>query len=220
MSSTVSPESEPPGRDDRTTAARIRDAALALFGERGFPRTTVRAIAERAGVSPGLVVHHFGSKDGLRDAVDDALVEHIRSDKFAAMTGAMSVDERTLRESARDHAPAMAYLARAMTEDAQVGRHLYDRLYRDALNNMRAGEEAGLIRSTDDAPARAAALLNASLGQNLLRHHLLRVLDIEDPIEGYLRIARPLLDVYTDGLFTDTRMRDAMRASREEGTTP
>ncbi|MGW3548147.1 TetR family transcriptional regulator [Janibacter hoylei] len=47
--------------DDRTGRARVRDAALEL-------------IAERAEVSPALVVHHFGSRAGLREV----LVDHIR----------------------------------------------------------------------------------------------------------------------------------------------
>src|SRR5690606_20135242 len=46
------------------TAARIRDAAIVEFAAHGFTKSTVRAIAESAGVSPGLVIHHFGSKDG------------------------------------------------------------------------------------------------------------------------------------------------------------
>ena len=56
--------------DDLTTSARIRDAAIAQFGAHGF-NTGVRAIATAAGVSPGLVIHHFGSKDGLRKACDE-----------------------------------------------------------------------------------------------------------------------------------------------------
>lgn len=60
--------------DDLTAAARIRDAAIKLWGEQGL-NTSVRAIAEAAGVSPALVIHHYGSKDGLRQAVDEYLLE-------------------------------------------------------------------------------------------------------------------------------------------------
>ena len=41
-----------------------------LFAERRAAAVTVREIAAAAGVSPGLVMHHYGSKDGLKDAVD------------------------------------------------------------------------------------------------------------------------------------------------------
>ena len=56
--------------EDLTARARIRDAALRLFAERGLDGTTIRDIAKEAGVSGGLIRHHFGSKDGLRSACD------------------------------------------------------------------------------------------------------------------------------------------------------
>ncbi len=59
-----------PPSEDLTTRARIRDAAVLRFGREGFG-ASVRTVAADAGVSPGLVIHHFGSKDGLRAACDE-----------------------------------------------------------------------------------------------------------------------------------------------------
>ncbi|MFF0345044.1 TetR/AcrR family transcriptional regulator [Kribbella sp. NPDC004875] len=56
---------------DLTARARLRLAALKLFAEHGFEATSTRAIATEAGVSHALLRHHYGSKDGLRAAVDD-----------------------------------------------------------------------------------------------------------------------------------------------------
>ena len=50
---------------------RIREAAIAAFAAEGFKKPTIRAIAEAAGVSAALVMHHFGSKAKLRRACDD-----------------------------------------------------------------------------------------------------------------------------------------------------
>jgi AcrR family transcriptional regulator len=47
------------------TRQDILDAARSLFGEVGYPRATVRAIARRAHVDPALVIQYFGSKDEL-----------------------------------------------------------------------------------------------------------------------------------------------------------
>ena len=60
--------------DDLTATARIRDAAIEQFGQHGFG-VGLRAIAKAAGVSAALVIHHFGSKDGLRKACDDYVAE-------------------------------------------------------------------------------------------------------------------------------------------------
>lgn len=50
-------------------SARSHDLLLAaateLFAERGYDRTTVRELGERAGVDPALIARHFGSKAGL-----------------------------------------------------------------------------------------------------------------------------------------------------------
>ena len=52
---------------DLTAVARIRNAALLRFARDGFG-VGLRTIAADAGVTAGLIAHHFGSKDGLRRA--------------------------------------------------------------------------------------------------------------------------------------------------------
>jgi AcrR family transcriptional regulator len=47
------------------TAQRILDAARAEFADHGLQAATVRAIAQRAGVDPSLVLQHYGSKNEL-----------------------------------------------------------------------------------------------------------------------------------------------------------
>src|SRR5215211_2169122 len=49
----------------RETERRILGAAERSFAERGFERTTIRAIAEAARVDPALVMQYFGSKEQL-----------------------------------------------------------------------------------------------------------------------------------------------------------
>jgi len=47
------------------TKALILTTALEMLHERGYQQTTMRAIAEKAGVSLGNAYHYFGSKDHL-----------------------------------------------------------------------------------------------------------------------------------------------------------
>jgi AcrR family transcriptional regulator len=49
--------------------AEILAAAFEVFAEAGYERTTIADVGERAGVSPALVVHYFGSKADLFNAV-------------------------------------------------------------------------------------------------------------------------------------------------------
>jgi AcrR family transcriptional regulator len=63
----------------------VVDAAIETFGTAGFD-ASVRAIAAAAGVGPGLVMHHFGSKDGLRAACAEHVLRVIREAETEAFT--------------------------------------------------------------------------------------------------------------------------------------
>lgn len=61
--------------DPEAAKARIRNAALVLYAQDGEDGTSMRAVAGTAEVTVGLVVHHFRTKDGLRGAVDQHVVD-------------------------------------------------------------------------------------------------------------------------------------------------
>lgn len=73
------------------TREAIADAARRLFGERGYDRTTIRAVAEQAGVDPALVVHFFGSKHQLFVAVID-----LPFDPETVLPGLVAGDRETI----------------------------------------------------------------------------------------------------------------------------
>src|ERR1700751_2258704 len=69
----MSVQSEPDELDvgERSSTERIRTAALKSFATYGNSATSLRTVAAAAGVSVGLVQHHFANKAGLIKAVDD-----------------------------------------------------------------------------------------------------------------------------------------------------
>ncbi len=201
-STATAPAADP----DKTARARIRDAALELFGRDGFNKATIRAIARRAGVSPALVVHHYGSKDRLREAVDDHVADVIRQGKLSAMTGGfLSAD--AYADIVDTYGSYLAYMSRSLTDNSDAGNRFYDRLFADALEYLEIGEKNDVIRSGEDRRARAAFLLNSGLATLVLGRHTMRVLESPDMAAAAMRVAIPTLDIYTDGLFTDDRFR-------------
>lgn len=76
----------PQGRTAEGDAARRRlyETAIALIGERGYEAATLREVAARAGVSPGLLYRYFPSKRSVVLALYDEL-----SDQFALQVEAM-----------------------------------------------------------------------------------------------------------------------------------
>ncbi|NUR49810.1 MAG: helix-turn-helix transcriptional regulator, partial [Hamadaea sp.] len=93
--------------DDLTARARIRDAAIRLFADRGIAGASVRDIAQEAGVSSGLLRHHFGSKEALRDACDVFAQE--RTDQFREEVFAGKIADPGFLVS---HSPEMRLLQR------------------------------------------------------------------------------------------------------------
>ena len=65
--------------DDLTARARIRDSAFRLIATEGARGATLRAIAKEAGVSSPLVLHHFGSKQGVIEAVEEWVQTQLRA---------------------------------------------------------------------------------------------------------------------------------------------
>ncbi|WP_063713784.1 TetR/AcrR family transcriptional regulator [Amycolatopsis nigrescens] len=175
MAAAVPPEGRDERWDDLTARARIRDAALAQFAERGYAGTTIRGIAEAAEVSPALVQHHFRTKDALRAACDEYVIEFIHRQHGV--------------DSVYRAAPArLRYLARALSDNSPAAGALFDDLV--ILAGERLGEDRG------DVKARAAVLTAMQLGVLVLRDHLARALEV-DPIspDGLPVVGTAMLDL-------------------------
>lgn len=195
---------------DRTSRARIRDRAITLFAEQGFS-VSLRTIAEAAGVSAGLVVHHFGSKQGLRELCDEAVLETIRAVKAESV----SPQRQSLLSyltSAQDHAPVLGYVIRSLQAGGSSARQFFDHFVADAEQWLASGVEAGTIRPSRDPAARARYLAQQGLGGMLLAVTLQgdgHTPDFHAVVQELTRTnALPALELFSEGLMADSRMLD------------
>ncbi|MGV0633349.1 TetR family transcriptional regulator [Mycolicibacillus trivialis] len=205
---------------DQSTPARIRDAAITLFAERGFD-VGVRPIAAAAGVSAGLVLHHFGSKDGLRQACDDYVAEQIRQDKVAALRAPDPASWLAQLNATESYAPLTAYLMRSLHTGTDLAKSLWRRMIDNAEDYLAEGVRAGTIKPSADPRARARYLAMIGGGGLLL---YLQLHDTPDDFEAVLRdyvrdMVPPALELYTQGLLTDASLYEAMVTDRT-GTRP
>ncbi|MER8375285.1 CerR family C-terminal domain-containing protein [Mesorhizobium sp. M1338] len=77
---TKSPDPKSPRREPtEMTRAALVQAALKLFGRKGFDGTSTREIAAEAHANIGSIAYHFGGKEGLRTAAADFIVETIQT---------------------------------------------------------------------------------------------------------------------------------------------
>ena len=146
----------------RRTEARILAAASRLFVERGYERTTIRAIAGAAGVDGGLVMHYFGSKQGLFQ-----LVTHARP--VPELSGsAEQVTEQILARLAESLATEPVHslaLLRSMLTHPEAAQALQE-------GAARFQAEISLPIPADDADVRAALVGAVMLGVIVSRHLL------------------------------------------------
>jgi AcrR family transcriptional regulator len=203
---------------DLTAAARIRDAAIEQFGERGFD-VGLRAIADAAGVSAALVIHHFGSKEGLRKACDDYIAEEIRSGKSEAMQTTDPATWFAQLAEIESYAPLMAYLVRSMQNGGDLAKALWQKMTDDAEAYLDDGVRTGLLKPSRDPRARAKYLSMTGGGGFLLYLQMHEdPTDLRAVLRDYARdMTLPALEIYTEGLMVDRTMYDAFLAAEDQG---
>jgi AcrR family transcriptional regulator len=197
---------------DPTTRERIRDAAVLRFARDGFG-ASIRSIATDAGVSPALVIHHFGSKDELHAACDEKMLAEIRTAKNETIDELASGQGILHRFAAADeYAPMLGYVLRSLQDGGPVGRAFLEQMIEDAVGYTQHGIEAGLIKPSRDEAARARYLVLSALGSLMLE---LTLDPSEDPsdisgvVRGFLATSYlPMIELYTQGIFTTRRMLD------------
>ncbi|MDP7733323.1 TetR/AcrR family transcriptional regulator [Mycobacterium paragordonae] len=201
---------------DLTAVARIRDAAIAQFGEHGFG-VGLRSIAEAAGVSAALVIHHFGSKDGLRKACDDYVAEEIRISKSETIQSNDPATWLAQLAEIESYAPLMAYLVSSMVSGGELANLLWQRMIDNTEAYLEEGVRAGTVKPSRDPHARAKYLGITGGGGFLLYLQMHPTpTDLRAVLRDYANdMVLPALEVYSEGLMTDRTMYDAFLAAEK-----
>ncbi|MFB7416639.1 TetR/AcrR family transcriptional regulator [Streptomyces sp. NPDC056121] len=166
----------------RATEARILDSARELFAEKGFDRTTIRAVATAASVDPALVMQYFGSKRELfTQAVQalpavpaiadtDALVDQLLATLGLKLGG---LPEGTL------------VMIRSMLTDPVAADHVRATLDRQ-IDSVSAA-----LPAAEDPELRAALFVTALLGVTI-GHQFLGLAALRDvPADRIAALLRP-----------------------------
>jgi TetR/AcrR family transcriptional regulator, regulator of cefoperazone and chloramphenicol sensitivity len=181
---------------DLTARARIRDAAIALFAERGIGPATIRDIAVEAGVSSGLLRHHFGSKEGLRDACDEFALERMAYLRGTLLSRTAAPDAAFVGAVHPESMRLQRYLMRSMMDGSPAAQMMFHKM-------VEVGEDwvADQKIETRDPRFYSAALVAMKMGMFLLRDQLGRVLDLDlGQPANHARLLRASMEIFSQPL--------------------
>jgi AcrR family transcriptional regulator len=173
---------------DLTAYARIRNGALAGFANDGFAATSIRSVARAAGVSAGLVQHHFPTKEALRDAVNEYVVA-IATQAFSDLPDSGSPEETQqqlgdrVTAFVRDHPTALRYVTRSLADGDQAAIAIFDAFVAIAKTQWQRLAHQGLLRPDADLPWAALHVVVLNLATVLLEQAINRHLPapLRDP---------------------------------------
>jgi len=192
-------EGDGPAFEDLTARARIREAALKHFGEEGYERATIRGIARTAGVSPGLLRHHFGSKEALHTACDNYVFEvlHAMNSQLHSDPGAAARIRFTSKRFSR-------YMARSLVDGSTDVGSIFDEMVTMTEGWLARADEGRADAPTVDLRIRATVVTAMAAGIPLLHEHVSRALGMDlFSSEGDRLVALALLDIYSHKLISD-----------------
>lgn len=208
-----------PDTDTDTARDRILDAAIDSFARHGFG-ASVRTIAAAADVSPGLITHHFGSKDTLRAECDTAVLTRYRTLKDDAVE-APSEYLRGLFPDMGNAPVLVVYMIRALGAGGSAGRRFLDQLVDELRVVMAHSLAAGIVHPSRDEEARLRTFVTQSMGGLLIEFMTDPGASPEDFVARIVSPGHetllPLLELYTEGLFTSSDLLDTYLTLR---TTP
>jgi AcrR family transcriptional regulator len=210
-----------PAPEDLTARARIRDAAFRHFSDHGFARATIRDIARMAGVSPGLVRHHFGSKEALREACDEYALEALRRSNDQALAREESPAAGAADESRSAIGPLQRYLARALIDKSNLAASFFDEMVMMGEQWLARADKDRADTPAADRRTRAALMTAMALGIPAFHEHLSRVLDVDvfSP-EGDRRIAVAVLDLYSHSMISSEFAAGVKESLDDEDPAP
>jgi len=204
--------------EDLTARARIRDAALRLFAERGLDGTTIRDIASAAGVSGGLIRHHFGSKDDLRAACDSYALDQIMRIKEQAVLEGQLANPAFMSAAHPTVLLTLRYLARSLVDGSPAAAAMFDEMV--ALGEAWLDQQhPGQI---PDPRGYSAVLVAMQSGLFMMHGQLSRWLGADIfTAEGHLRLTAAMIDFYSQPLLSPELAEQARATVRQlQGQQP
>lgn len=198
MSKSATVSARGPYRTGVRRREQLIDMAMTVFAEHGYAGGSIRAIADRAGVSHATLIQHFGSKEGLfttvleewdRRTVADGLVDAVGLDYFRRLPDVIAAHRATrgmleLFTTISAEASSPSHPARAFIEQR------YERNLDTLAGHLRSAVRVGDVGSMTDTEIQIEVrLLTAAMDGIGLQWLLDPTTDVQGTVSTYVERA-------------------------------
>lgn len=195
-----------------STHQAIIRAAIRNIAQDG-PGVSLRKIAADAGVTAPAILHHFGSRAGLIAECDQEVAAAASEARFSILdvdggTEALMAQIRGVAS----YSEMIGYAARTLQSGGAAARALIERATEFTAQWLRHGERTGAITPSRFPEIRAQLLTEFKFGSLLIELSTRDAIDLDDlPAivrEYTARVSGPLLELLTEGVFTQSTYLD------------
>lgn len=173
--------------DKNASKSKILDASIKLLASKGLA-VSLREIAREVNVSPGLIIHHFGSRDGLIEQAIQTCLENLLARKQSLATPIISGGFIELFLEASE--PELSILRRVLAEDSPATQVLFALALEFSQGHLR---DKAAMMSKAEFKIQSALLAAQALGSVVLLPQLRRALFEGEAFDG-VRIPSNLFD--------------------------
>jgi AcrR family transcriptional regulator len=200
------------------TRAQLIEVATSAFARDGIAATSLRAIAKEAGVSPALVVHHFGSREKL---IEDCIIKALGlwvSEKQEFLDVSLSTALSKWQGAIAEHGVKLQFFRQVLVAGGEPANILFSRMVKESEMMIRAQMDKGQMREAENIPDLAL----------LMTLHGLAPLIMQDQVNNHLggnflepelgsRLAGTNLEIYRRGIYKNTKDTALKKKKKKAG---
>lgn len=198
--------------------AQLIEIATDAFARDGFATTSLRSIAKQAGVSPALVVHHFGSREKL---IEECIIKSLGlwvSEKQQFVDVSLSTSLSQWQASIDKHGSKLQFFRQVLVFGGEPANILFSRMVQEAQMMIEAQVEKGQMRKVEN-PGDLALLMTL---------HGLAPLLMQEQVNNHLggsflapelgaRLAGANLDIYRKGIYKNSDEKSGKKKKKKAG---
>lgn len=173
-----------------------------LFSGKGFNSVSIREITSAAGVSPGLLIHHFKSKEAFIKACIDEVFGEVLSFKTEPNPLDMNTQLNKWKSNPEFYKTPLKFFKAVMSSNSEYSKQLFELILDGSRKVLEDGVKNGLVKKPSDLEMTNLVLAVNSLGTILLSDYIRDQLggEFTDPeyAQGFMQAN---LEIYTNGVY-------------------